>query len=607
MAKVVFVTFYDQYSIGLRVMSSLLRQAHHEAQIIYFKLPYIGVIDMPNENPVSGEIFVNWQLKEYAKSENPWTLKEEKILISELKRVDPDVIGISNRSPLDKPSIPILKKIKEYFSKKLLIAGGYGPFFNPELYLKYVDYVVFGEGEDVIVDIVNLYKNKLLIKNLANIIYRENQYIKYTKIINPETNLDKYPIPSYDDSFNHCYIEDNNLYNYDPVTIFNPNIDTYPLLIGRGCIRHCSYCSAGQWNRLYKQYGKINIKPQRVRSVSHIMHELEQAKEKGYKYISILESHLTGSKSYLLSFFNTYKEKINLPFTAYLHPDQIVNNPEILEAACNAGLKKCPIGIQHGCQEICEEYFNRFLSNEIILKFAQMLDEKKIISEYQIIAGLPFETKETLIKSFDFVKLLPNKYSYLIISRLKCFPKSPLEKLFIDRKIDTKINMKEWYFIALLYLLRIILDDDIFIEIQNIIFQSFQESKSFLLSDIENFYKNLALILRKKKKTIIDDKNLLLRLYKGYIDIFKQDITLIIDNSFTNEYCNIIPSNRVKNIVIAKDTKSNELLNKFSSSKLIEVRDIHICNNELIIIICENKEKIISQIKHLVNDNVIIP
>ena len=35
MAKVTFITLYDQYSLGVRIMSSMLRNAGHECNIIY--------------------------------------------------------------------------------------------------------------------------------------------------------------------------------------------------------------------------------------------------------------------------------------------------------------------------------------------------------------------------------------------------------------------------------------------------------------------------------------------------------------------------------------------------------------------------------------------
>jgi len=607
MAKVVFVSFYDQYSIGLRIMTPILLNAGHEAQTIFFKLPYVNIIDVPSENPISGEVFSNWELKEYAKSKMPWTAKEEDILIAELQRINPDVIGISNRSPLDRLIIPIMKKIKSDFSQKLLIAGGYGPFLNPKLYLEFLDYVVFGEAEDVIVDIVNNYDCKNNIKTLPNIIYSKNDKIVYTKIIEPEKDLGKYPIPDYDDRY-YSFIEDDKHNKFDPVHKFDPEVEPFALLIGRGCVRNCGYCSAGQWKVLYKKHGKINIKPQRLRPINHIIKELKEAINKGYKYISIQESHLTGSTDYLFSFFESYKKEINLPFTAYLHPNQVVTNPNILDAAYEAGLRKCPVGIQHGCENICEKYFNRYLSNETILKFSEMLKEKKISSEYQFIAGLPFETAETLTISLDFVKSLPTKYAFFLISRLKCFPNSPLEKLFINKRITTKISTKDWYLTAILYLLRSILEDDIFGKVRELVSNFSTVEKSFSLNDIQNFYKKFSSILYYHRKILFEDSPLLLRVYKGYIDYFSsKDISVITDEDIRDKYIKIIPDFRLKKIVTLNDCLENGQHFMIPNSTYIDIENIDSFKNEILIVLSKNKKMILNQLQNKIDKSVIIP
>ena len=613
MTKIIFVTFYDQFSFGLRILSSLLRESGHEAKIIYFHLPYSGIIEVPNNNPISGEIFVNWQLKEYAKSNTPWTENEVEILIRHLKRESPDIIGISNRSPLDKPILPVLERIRKVFPDKLIIAGGYGPFLNPELYLQHVDFVVFGESEHIIVDIANKHKNINALKNIQNMIYLEGGELRYSEIIEPENNLDNFPIPGYDDNKN-VFIDNDRLFNRDPVSVFDPTVDTYPLIVGRGCVRQCSYCSAGQWKKLYYNFGSINIKPQRVRSINHILKELKEAKSRGYKYISILESHLTGSSNFLIEFFKKYKQEIDLPFTAYLHPDQIVSNPQILCHAIEAGLKKCPIGIQHGSQKICEEYFHRHIDNRTILKFAQLLDDKGIKSEYQFIAGLPFETDKTLFESYEFVKKLPTKHSFLMISRLKCFPMSPLEKLLLERNISFKINIKEWYFTALLYLIRVIVGDDIFVELWQYSRKLIQGSND-ISADKEQFFIFFADLLFKNKKTLFEDKNLLVPLYRGYLtNIFNpkggknalcdQSVLLVIDKGYS-DYIELFRGKSFDSLVFGGLQNSTAPL--FSSLNISDINHLSIHNHSIIFILSKNKKIIYKKIEPYLDNTTFIP
>lgn len=495
MAKIIFITFYDQNSPGLRIMSQCLQDSGHNASIIYFKKAYSQIINDPHPNPVSGEVFRDFQLKEYARSDEPWTENEVTLLLSKLKEGDPDIIGISNRSPLDKHCLPVLAKIKNTFQGSLLVAGGWGPLLAPDLYLQYVDYVVFGEGEQPIVDISNAIDNNLPVTDVDNLIYMKNGLLHRNSVLKPVNNLDLFPLPDFDNPDN-CLIDDNRIYNTDPANSFDPSTDTYSLLIGRGCIRSCSYCSQGQWKNLYLEHGGHHIKPHRIRSTEHILKECRRAKERGYKYISILESHLTGSKRFLLDFFNQYEKEIGLKFTAYLHPQQIVENPEIIEAACRAGFSKGPIGVQHGSESFCREYFHRKIPNHVINEISNMYRDCGVQIEYQFIAGIPFETEQTLIQSLNFVKQLEIRSNELMVSRLKVFPRSPLEALIQKRQLPSYCHPNTWYFTALLYTLRTMFDEHIFTDIFKMTIEYRAERQKTVTEMLPTYYNQLQNTLK---------------------------------------------------------------------------------------------------------------
>ena len=516
MAKITFITLYDKYSPGLRIMSRYLKNSGHKCNTIFFKLAYSGEIDTPHTKPVSGEVFKNWQLKEYAKSSEPWSSVEVDVLLERLDTDAPDIIGISNRSPLDNQCIPLLNQIKRKFPDKLLIAGGWGPLLAPELYLQEVDFVVFGEGEEVILDIADTIDRGGMLDQIQNLIFMKNGAIVRNSVRKPVKNLDVYPLPDYDNRGN-CLIDNNRLYETDPVNIFDPEVDTYPLLIGRGCVRGCSYCSEGQLKKLYLHYGRHHISPHRIRSVDHILDECKMAKSRGYKYISILESHLIGSRSFLLDFFQRYGKEIGLPFTAYLHPHQIVQFPEIVDAACKAGFKKGPIGVQHGSEQFCKEFFNRNIPNKLILQVAEMFCERKILTEYQLIAGIPFETENTLVESLNFVKQLPMQYGEIAVSRLKVFPQSPLEQLIQERKLKDTCDPNTWYLTALLYNFRTVYPDGLFDYILQLTTHFMKNRSESALELIPQYYYSLIQIFKRERATIFGPWPLMEKVYRAYL------------------------------------------------------------------------------------------
>ena len=79
----------------------------------------------------------------------PLHLSEEDLLLERLAAERPDIIAFGSRSIFNRACLPLLRRIKEAFPDKPLVAGGYGPTFDPEIYLEEADYVVFGEGVGV--------------------------------------------------------------------------------------------------------------------------------------------------------------------------------------------------------------------------------------------------------------------------------------------------------------------------------------------------------------------------------------------------------------------------------------------------------------------------
>ena len=110
------------------------------------------------------------------------------------------------------------------------------------------------------------------------------------------------------------------------------------MMIGRGCVGKCSYCSAGQWVKMYRDYGAVSVRPHRIRPIDHIIEELKLVKAKGFEYISFIESYLTGPKPFLMEFFKRYKKEIGLRFSAYLLYSQISENPDILDCMITINL-----------------------------------------------------------------------------------------------------------------------------------------------------------------------------------------------------------------------------------------------------------------------------
>lgn len=106
-----------------------------------------------------------------------------------------------------------------------IVAGGVHPTFCPDDVLPHVDYVVKGEGENIIVDLLKYGSNEKVIEGT------------------PVADLDSLPIPDF------SLLQGSNLYLRD-----------YPIVTSRGCLYKCEYCPA--WRLFGSSYRAMS--PERV-------------------------------------------------------------------------------------------------------------------------------------------------------------------------------------------------------------------------------------------------------------------------------------------------------------------------------------------------------
>ena len=66
--------------------------------------------------------------------------------------------------------------------------------------------------------------------------------------------------------------------------------------------------------------------------MGEVIDDLVEARRGDITFVHFRDEFLTDGRENLLAFFEEYEAKVNLPFWAYLVPQQVVQNPEIAEA-----------------------------------------------------------------------------------------------------------------------------------------------------------------------------------------------------------------------------------------------------------------------------------
>ncbi len=180
-------------------------------------------------------------------------------LLKDINLEKPDVLFLSTTNATVFDDIKILDTVKKAIPTIVTILKG-AIFFDPEdallnqLDLKNVDYLIGGECEFIIGDLVDAhFYNKEKIKNITGILYKQgNKFIK-TSFNKWFENLDDAPFPARD-------LMNNSLYIRPDTKEIQATIST-----SRGCPSNCIFCLTPH----------ISGRKLRLRSAQNIFEELE--------------------------------------------------------------------------------------------------------------------------------------------------------------------------------------------------------------------------------------------------------------------------------------------------------------------------------------------
>ena len=328
-------------------------------------------------------------------------------LRSFIEDLNPGLIGISLTTIDFPPALALTELLRDWFPAIPIMWGGVHPTTVTEECVPHVDCVCRGEGEHVALDIVSALERGESIEHISNLAYLKEGKLHMNPLRPVERNLDVFTGPALISE--HSYVQ---LYNdVEPFhmrhlkrnRVFGGSI--YRVLIGRGCPMNCAYCCSPY---LTKLYGDRKI---RLRSVAHVMAELEEALEKGPKvnYITIADDCLFGySKKYLEEFFSEYKKRIKKPFFAKATPSCVTD--ERIEMALDAGLAWLNVGLQSGSERVSKEVFKRSTGPDRFIKAAECIARHKVAAYYDVIIDNPFESEEEQFETIDVLMRTPKPY-----------------------------------------------------------------------------------------------------------------------------------------------------------------------------------------------------
>ena len=160
-----------------------------------------------------------------------------------IEKINPNskCVGISVIFTHEWPAVvKLISLIKEKFPNMPIILGGEHISAMPEFSLitSCADYIVMGEGEETIIELIRAIKSRATSQKIEGIGYNLNNQVVINNRRNRRQSIDKISYPDWD-SFNVKGYYENRFVG----GMYSDNL-TIPILATRGCPYQCTYCSA---------------------------------------------------------------------------------------------------------------------------------------------------------------------------------------------------------------------------------------------------------------------------------------------------------------------------------------------------------------------------
>tara|TARA_Y100000310_G_C20683051_1_gene817191 strand:+ start:243 stop:1664 length:1422 start_codon:yes stop_codon:yes gene_type:complete len=312
----------------------------------------------------------------------------EKNILLKLDDIRPTIIGISAKTVHYALAIELANQIRKKFKDIILILGGAHITTMPDSLDKVFDLGVVGEGEETILEIINMLKKREKdYFKIKGIVYFDNQGIfKKTENRLPIIPLDTIPSPNLS-HINPKFIKEMN-------SSFNVGNRGF-VITSRGCPFKCIYCSTTRvWNKL-----RFNS-PERV--VKEINNWIEVF---SVNQIRIMDDLFGVSKSRLRSLADLIEnEGINkqVGFIISLRVTSV--DEETCKLLKRIGVKKVNFGFDSGNDRVLKMLKGEGIKVEDIKKAVKLCQKYDILVEGSLIYASPTESIKEMKDTLDLIK-----------------------------------------------------------------------------------------------------------------------------------------------------------------------------------------------------------
>jgi len=314
-------------------------------------------------------------------------------LAGRLPAAAPRFVGITATTAMIENALLCADVVRARYPEAKVVVGGVHPTVMPEdtLASPSVDYIVMGEGEDTVVELVRG-TDPSVIKGLG---YKRDGMA----VINPprETvqDLDALPVMAY-----HLLPMDR---YYSALGSYkrHPNIG---MIVSRGCPGRCTFCKGDVFGRSL-----------RMRSPGSIMGEIDLLSSRyGIKEISFYDDTFTAFKKNVRELCGMLMERRErLSWSCFSRVNTV--DEDLLGLMKAAGCHQVMYGVESADEQILKN-INKKIDLATVDKAVSMTKKAGIDIRLAFMLGSPGETEETMRRTVDYALRLDPDYAVFNIT-----------------------------------------------------------------------------------------------------------------------------------------------------------------------------------------------
>jgi radical SAM superfamily enzyme YgiQ (UPF0313 family) len=327
----------------------------------------------------------------------------------------PPIVGISVLTgPVISDALQISRRIKSIAPQTIIIWGGLHPTIFPGYVLgeESVDFIIQGEGEEPLLELVRALLDKKPYSSIMNLGFKNGGKIALNPMRKELLSLDSVEMPAWDLLEMKHYIA--NRFFASRVLTMNTS---------RGCTFKCTFCfNQGLPHQRWRGLSASSIKEQidylrkkySINGIQFYEDSFDTDKRRVRDFCELMRSSGL-SKRIKWSHFS------NIPFF----------DSEVVACEKDAGLRYIEYGVESGSQRILDWVQKR----QTVQQIKRVFDECKRIgikTAALFMIGFPDETYEELMMTVDLVERLPAHI--LICTIYRPYPATPLFDYCVKNK-----------------------------------------------------------------------------------------------------------------------------------------------------------------------------